>query len=253
MWLLQRWWQAALAINGVAAYGVAYGPTPKDWPVPGAWPSVFYGLIPIAVADFCGGIVGKASWNDVSEPCATWAVRNVKCQQACRQTSRLSGFGACMKACAGAPSPSWCSLPGAATQSVKKHCLLFTRRWATCKIVTTAWASEEDWFREVDRCVFDCETALETEEDLGQALGWRRRKCLGRWFALTSPDGCREVEAKQCMPPVGDGALACHLDSLTCGSKNASSAFLSLPLRSEPEPPLPAAALPPRRWRRLLR
>merc|ERR1719161_3295976 len=196
--------QAAIALTA------RWGPEAGQWPIPGQWPSVYTGLAPAAVVNLCGGIEGETKWSDVSEKCAKYTVKMLQCSQACGQSNRLSGFGDCMGSCTGGdPQEAWCDdVPASAPFQVKKQCHLFVGRWNTCE-VGKAWATADEWFNAVDSCVYNCETSLATQNELGQPLSWRKSKCPPVFFACMPDDSCAQVDSMQCVPPLGYGAKEC--------------------------------------------
>lgn len=200
--------QAALSL-------AAYGPTYMDWAVPGAWPSAYVGLAPAQVVNFCGGIEGNTTWNDVAQPCAEWVVKMLRCSQGCNQVNRMTGFGDCMNQCSGKPDASWCTEPKL-TQKVKAHCQFYNEKWQACN-VNSAWASSDEWFNTVDKCVYNCTSALETEKALGSKLSWRLTKCGPLAFACGGQNKCSKVQALSCAPPVGLGQQHCYYDDPGCG------------------------------------
>lgn len=202
-------------------------PTKKEWGVgEHHWPAFFYEFAPNNVVDLCGGTIGVTKWGDVSEDCAKWVVTNLRCMQTCNFMHRFSGFGNCLNTCSGGPpKTSWCTEPkgGKHTMDEKivKHCNMFVGRWNACGVSTTAWADSGSWFSRIDKCVYNCQTAMETQLHMGQTFDWRSVKCgVPIWFTCgpgADPFQCGTVNPYLCEGPVGRGVEVCFHDDPWCG------------------------------------
>lgn len=231
-------------LRQAAALALArYGPKAQDWPIPGAWPAQYYDLAPVAVVDLCGGVRGVSKWENVSEPCATWTVSMLKCQQACHQTHWSGGFGGCMARCSGQPREVWCEQPASASWEVRRYCRTFVARWRDCMVnMTDRFENSSEWAGAVDGCVFDCGAALriqhELQYELGpganstsnataaanaeppRPLGWHASKCAPKLFGCGGRGWCEEVvNQTECKPPLGTGETACSVNDLHCDAK----------------------------------
>lgn len=186
------------------------------------WPAYFYTLAPTAIVDLCGGITGITKWGELSPSCGAWVVNNLKCMQGCNTAHRFSGFGACMQKCAGIPNPAWCSeAPG--NEKIFKHCTAFMNRWDICKVSKNAWPDSDSWFGAINNCVYNCETALETEMSMGQSLDWRGKKCNLKYYScgtFADPFMCHTTEPLLCGYPLGQGSDVCWVDDPWCGDKH---------------------------------
>lgn len=236
---LTQHWQAAFATLDLAfairqptqtvnsdSQQAAYGPTAWDWPLPGAWPAFTYGLVPDQVVDFCGGKRGVSKWQDVSKSCATWAVQELKCQQACQQTNVYSGFGTCMQTCAGLPQKDWCM----EAPRNQKYCELVLGRWEQCE-VNKNWEKESEWVVAIDKCVFTCDASLEMYKVVGELPGWRSGKCPPGYWACGAQDSpaadgppppCEKLPdgpgaPAECKFPVATGERPCFYEDPACG------------------------------------
>eukprot|EP00747_Dinoflagellata_sp_TGD_P211360 gnl/TRDRNA2_/TRDRNA2_84594_c0_seq4.p1 gnl/TRDRNA2_/TRDRNA2_84594_c0~~gnl/TRDRNA2_/TRDRNA2_84594_c0_seq4.p1 ORF type:complete len:279 (+),score=39.93 gnl/TRDRNA2_/TRDRNA2_84594_c0_seq4:100-936(+) len=218
--------------SALASATTSWGPTAQDWPLgPAHWASIYQGFAPAQVVDLCGGWLGNTTWNDVSRPCAEWAVKTTKCYQACFQTNRNAGFGRCMDGCAGKPNEHWCNEPADVKKDIKNTCAEMNLRWRMCRVSEHMWDTPEQWFQSVDQCVFVCKTSLQTQIDLGVSYGlsWRGAKCNPDIFicdkekeecVMAQPNTKDGVDTQNwnCAPPVGRyGANECFFDDPHCG------------------------------------
>eukprot|EP00747_Dinoflagellata_sp_TGD_P211357 gnl/TRDRNA2_/TRDRNA2_84594_c0_seq1.p1 gnl/TRDRNA2_/TRDRNA2_84594_c0~~gnl/TRDRNA2_/TRDRNA2_84594_c0_seq1.p1 ORF type:complete len:286 (+),score=35.96 gnl/TRDRNA2_/TRDRNA2_84594_c0_seq1:100-957(+) len=242
--------------SALASATTSWGPTAQDWPLgPAHWASIYQGFAPAQVVDLCGGWLGNTTWNDVSRPCAEWAVKTTKCYQACFQTNRNAGFGRCMDGCAGKPNEHWCNEPADVKKDIKNTCAEMNLRWRMCRVSEHMWETPEQWFEAIDKCVFVCKTSLETQRSLGLQFGlsWRKTKCQPEIFYCDfETEECVHAKAQgdldpqnaHCAPPVGSsGAHKCFFDDPGCGSgcKRPQPATLPIPFPA----PAPAPAIAP--------
>eukprot|EP00747_Dinoflagellata_sp_TGD_P181746 gnl/TRDRNA2_/TRDRNA2_35679_c0_seq1.p1 gnl/TRDRNA2_/TRDRNA2_35679_c0~~gnl/TRDRNA2_/TRDRNA2_35679_c0_seq1.p1 ORF type:complete len:252 (-),score=34.41 gnl/TRDRNA2_/TRDRNA2_35679_c0_seq1:89-844(-) len=200
---------------------IRWGPNASQWPVPNAWPATYYGFAPAVVVDLCGGYAGSTTWSEISPQCGQWVLQQQKCFQVCFQTNRVAGFGKCMHTCGGAPETSWCSQPFTAKKFIKRYCKEFIGRWKACQVSEYMWATPEEYFESVDKCVFVCETSLETEMALKSkyTLTWRKSKCKPDVFACDARTAkcVQGVQESTCVPPLGLGSSKCFFDDPGCG------------------------------------
>lgn len=215
------------------AYGdrseAAYGPKPEDWNLgTNHYPSYIFDLVPMPVVDLCGGELGLTKWNDVSESCAKWVVKMLRCEQVCNYQYHFEGFGTCMHDCAGEPKKEWCE-EAKGNEKIYKHCNMFVGRWDTCGISKEMWKTTSDFTDAIDGCVYNCRTAMETEMFMGQTVQWRQHKCANTWFACghgdhpirrsQDPFSCGIIDPLLCEGPVGQGVEPCYYDSPWCGDE----------------------------------